>query len=58
MNVADVAHDAAKVIDAVKISDKADDVVDVVKAADDVYLGGNKREKFYDEVKEWWESKK
>ncbi len=58
MNVADVAHDAGKVIDAVKMVDAAADVADAVKTADDVYPGCNKREKFYDEVKEWWESKK
>ncbi|MBQ7053851.1 MAG: hypothetical protein IJN97_01380, partial [Oscillospiraceae bacterium] len=33
MNVADVAHDAGKVIDAVKTVDAADDVVDVVRCA-------------------------
>ncbi len=37
MNVADVAHDAEKVIDAVKTVDAADDVADAVKTADDVY---------------------
>lgn len=37
MNVADVAHDAGKVIDAVRTVDSAEDVIDAVKAADDVY---------------------
>ena len=37
MNIADAANDAGKVVDAVKIVDKADDVTDAVKIADDVY---------------------
>ncbi|MBR2181441.1 MAG: hypothetical protein IJ949_06080, partial [Oscillospiraceae bacterium] len=37
MNVADVAHDAGKAIDAVKTVDIADDVADAVKTADDVF---------------------
>ena len=37
INIADAAHDAGKVIDAGKITDKTDDVADAVKVADDVY---------------------